>query len=59
VSAPATTLLTYVWHYVVARLLYDDLVRPLTRGGVATAVAAVGCVVLFALLGRSLRRRRS
>jgi hypothetical protein len=58
VSSPATTLLTYVWHYVVARLLYDDLVRPLARGDAVIVVVVVACVVVVALLGRRLTRRQ-
>ena len=36
--ALATTFLTYLWHYVVARLLYDALVRPLAIGGALIAL---------------------
>lgn len=56
-TSAGVSLLTYVWHYLVARMLYDELVRPLARGDVTvllllTCVAAAG----FAL-GRWARRR--
>jgi hypothetical protein len=46
----AVTLLTYLWHYTVARLLYDDVLRPL--GPAALALPALACGVALA------RRRR-
>jgi hypothetical protein len=56
-TAVAVSLLTYVWHYVVARMLYDQLVRPLARGD-ASALALLVCVALGSfLLGRRVRRR--
>jgi hypothetical protein len=57
-SATGTGFLTYVWHYMLARLLYDELVRPLVRGhtGLALAVLALAGAVL--LLGRVTRRRK-
>jgi hypothetical protein len=57
-SACATAFVTYLWHYVVARLLYDDLVHPLSRGHapVAFLVTAVAVGVVFALTRRGGRR---
>ena len=51
VTDAAVSLLTYLWHYTVARLLYDDLLRPL--GPAALALPVVACAVLVS------RRRRS
>ena len=53
----AAAFLTYVWHYLVARMIYDQLLRPLIRGHV-TAALAILCVggAGFAL-GRLTRRR--
>jgi hypothetical protein len=56
-NAPAVALLTYLWHYLIARTIYDDLVRPLAHGNVSVAllvacVAAVGFAV-----GRRTRDR--
>lgn len=28
----SVVLITYLWHYLAARGIYDELVRPLTRG---------------------------
>jgi hypothetical protein len=57
-TAPASALVTYLWHYVLARLLYDDLVRPLSRGHVPTTLllVAIAAAVAFGL-GRRRRRR--
>jgi hypothetical protein len=52
--------LTYLWHYVLARLIYDDIVRPLTRGdGVALLIAAAAAALAALLVTRQRRRRRS
>ena len=45
------SLFTYLWHYTVARLLYDDFVRPL--GPVALAVPVLVCGALLARKKRS------
>ncbi len=45
------SVLTYLWHYTLARLLYDDVVRPL-------GPAAIGLVVLAGALMLVRRRRR-
>jgi hypothetical protein len=56
-SAPAISLLSYVWHYLVARMVYDQLVRPLTHGD-ASRVVLLACVGAAAfILGRRTRRR--
>jgi hypothetical protein len=53
----AAAFLTYLWHYLVARMLYDDLLRPLLRGHGTDALVFV-CVVIAAFaLGRLTRRR--
>ena len=58
-SASATAFVSYLWHYVVARLLYDDLVHPLSRGQVPTTfvVTAVAIGVVFGVTRRGGRRR--
>jgi hypothetical protein len=50
-SAPATAFVTFLWHYVAARLIYDDLVRPLTRGQIPSALVlvAIAAGVAFAV----------
>jgi hypothetical protein len=50
---------TYLWHYLVARLIYDDVVRPLTRGdGGALLIAASLAAVAASLVARRRGRRR-
>lgn len=41
--SPAS-FLTYLWHYLVARLLYDQVLRPLVRGhlSIALLICCVG-----------------
>ena len=58
VTTPATAFVTYLWHYVAARLIYDSLVRPLTRGHVPAALVLVviAGAVCFAAGRRSGRR---
>jgi len=57
VSPLAVALLTYVGHYVFARLLYDEFVRPAALYG-AGGWALVGALLALALLLRRRRRRR-
>jgi hypothetical protein len=55
-SAPAIAWLAYLWHYMLARLLYDQLLRPMLHGRVPTAlIVAAGAGALFRL-GRRSRR---
>jgi hypothetical protein len=57
VSAGGVSLLSYVWHYLVARMLYEHLVRPVGHGDLA-GIALVACVAAVAFaLGRRTRRR--
>jgi hypothetical protein len=60
--APATALLVYVWHYLVARLIYDELLRPLFgghSGEVVFGALAAGIVVWLLLFRRRGRSRRA
>jgi len=57
-SAPAVTFVTYLWHYVLARLLYDDLVRPLAHGDLSIGLLVTSCAGLGYAVGRRSRRRR-
>jgi hypothetical protein len=57
VSGPAVSLLTYLWHYLVARLIYDQLIRPALDGD-AARLAVLACVAAIAFaVGRRVRRR--
>jgi hypothetical protein len=60
VNAGATvSLLTYIWHYLFARMIYDQLLRPLIHGD-ASGVLLVGCVAAIAFfVGRASGRRAS
>jgi hypothetical protein len=56
-SEAAVSLLIYVWHYLVGRMIYDQLLRPIGRGD-AAAVLLLACVAAAAFaLGRCTRRR--
>jgi hypothetical protein len=48
----SVTFITYLWHYLTARAIYDELLRPLTRGhpGALLVVALVAAAAF--LLGR-------
>mgnify|MGYP001441072037 CR=1 FL=1 len=53
----SVTLITYVWHYLFARTIYDQLLRPLLHGNIS-GVLLLGCVATGAfLLGRWTGRR--
>jgi hypothetical protein len=57
-TTSATALDTYLWHYMLARVLYDELVQPLLHGHVrVTWLVVAGVIVAFAL-ARGRRRRR-
>jgi hypothetical protein len=49
VSTVAVTLVTYVWHYVVARLIYDQLLRPVVHGHLS-ALLVLACILAGVLL---------
>jgi hypothetical protein len=53
----ATAFLTYLWHYVVARAIYDQVIRPLVHGHPGAAVVLVCVAVVAFALGRLTRRR--
>jgi hypothetical protein len=45
--------ITYLWHYLAARAIYDEVVRPLTRGHPASLLL----LVLISAAGFYLGRR--
>jgi hypothetical protein len=49
---------TYLWHYVLARLVYDSLVRPIAHGEGVTVLLAIATVCAVVALMRRARRRR-
>jgi hypothetical protein len=54
----AVTLLTYLWHYVVARTLYDHLLHPLVRGDFSAVVLVLGSGAVGFGLARATGGRR-
>jgi hypothetical protein len=56
-SPAASAFTTYLWHYVTARLLYDELIRPLLHARVSTAAAVVAVAAAAFCLGRLSRGR--
>jgi hypothetical protein len=59
VLAPAAQFVTYLWHYMLARLLYDELVGRILhdRAPAWWLVALVAACVLVLARGRRRRRR--
>lgn len=58
-NAGAATLVVYLLHYLLARLLYDRLLRPLGGAGVgAVVLEALAISVALVLVARALRRSR-
>jgi hypothetical protein len=61
-SSAAVILFTYLWHYLVARLLYDHLVRPLVHGRIsALGLICMAAIAAFAIgwWSAGARRRRA
>jgi hypothetical protein len=57
-TTASITLITYLWHYLVARTLFDQLLRPLERGDHARLLALVCVCGVGFLIGRITARRR-
>ena len=56
-STTAVALLTYLWHYLIARTIYDDLVRPLAHGNLSVGLLVL-CVATVAFVAGRLTRTR-
>ena len=54
----AITFVTYLWHYLVARLVYDQLLRPVAHGHVSMALLTFGVGAGAFLLGRFTAKPR-
>jgi hypothetical protein len=52
----ATAFPIYVWHYLIARTLYDQVLRPLFHGR-ASAVLVLALLAAAFVLGRITRRQ--
>jgi len=61
-TASTLSPITYVWHYLLARLVYDELVRPVTRGHVGAILVicavAAGAFLIGWRTGRARPARR-
>ena len=53
----SATFLTYLWHYLIARTLYDQLLHPILRGHLAVLLLVAGVGAAGFLAGRSTRGR--
>jgi hypothetical protein len=53
----STVFITYLWHYLAARTIYDELLRPLTHGHPATWLLIGALIAAAFLLGRRSARR--
>ena len=49
--------ITYLWHYLAVRALFDELLRPLTHGDPAPLLLTGLLVAVAFLLGRRSTRR--
>jgi hypothetical protein len=56
-TAPAAAFPTYLWHYMLARLLYDELALPLLHGHVPVVLLIVAGAAVVAALARRRGRR--
>ena len=56
-TAFGASLLTYVWHYLVARLLYDHLIAPVARGDATQLLLLAAVAAVSFGIGRRTRRR--
>lgn len=56
----STLFITYLWHYLAAHAVYDELVRPLAHGHTASVALLMLIAAAAFLLGRrnGLRSRR-
>ena len=57
-TAPASMFITYLWHYLVARVIYDEFLRPATHGHVIRVLLVLGVVAFSAVAVLHRRRTR-
>jgi hypothetical protein len=56
-SAGSVTLITYLWHYLLARTIYDHLLRPLGHGDTSGLMLIAGVAAVAFMIGRWSGRR--
>lgn len=55
-TATGSGFVPYLWHYLLARMIYDQLVRPLEHGNASALMLATWVAVVAFALGRLTRR---
>jgi hypothetical protein len=55
----AVTFVTYLWHYLLGRLIYDRMLRPVIHGHLWGALPVCCVAVVAFAVGRWSARRRS
>ena len=58
-TTSAVTFITYLWHYLVARTVYDQMLRPLIHGHPGSALLVCCVAIAGFAVGRWSARRRS
>ena len=51
-TSSAVTFITYLWHYLTARLVYDQMLRPLIHGHPSSALLLCGVAIGSFAVGR-------
>ena len=54
----SATFLTYLWHYLTARAIYDEFLRPFTEGHLMPLVLVALIAAAAYLHGRRSAKRR-
>jgi hypothetical protein len=58
-TVSGVTFFTYLWHYLLARLVYDHMLRPLIHGHPWSALSLCCVAIAGFAVGRWSGRRRS
>ena len=58
-TSSAVTFITYLWHYLTARFVYDQVLRPLIHGHPSSALLLCGVAIGSFAVGRWSARRSS
>jgi hypothetical protein len=58
-TSGGVTFITYLWHYVTARFVYDQVLRPLIHGHPSSALLVCGVAIGSFAVGSWSGRRGS
>jgi peptidoglycan/LPS O-acetylase OafA/YrhL len=58
-TTSGVTFITYLWHYLVARLIYEQMLRPVIHGHPWSALLVCCVAIVGFAVGRWSGRRRS